>query len=335
MPFNPYNIKTIDDFLKNQALIRRFFRFINLSQNISEVNPETTYIFSIKEQCDYLVHSLSFAKIITNYDWDEKYSPTIGRRYIRFEIKGNKLLEVYNRVYGNNGFIKRETLELISKDISTRIDLDKLYQLLTEELKIPETMFDVESNVEYTIFYILSYFSTSISEEDNGITIKIINRLLHPLFFKNEDEAQKTFNQYKNWLKFDNIQMDYNDIVPSPGSKKKNLQPYTLIEKGIGYLKLYKEGEKIKIAKTETRRFKLMQAMLISIGLERNIHVVFENIKIEDDESWCPEDDTYHFDEKTQIIKDTLRRLRQIKGLEGKIRCRFNKTRKTVRFDIV
>jgi hypothetical protein len=110
-------------------------------------------------------------------------------------------------------------------------------------------------------------------------------------------------------------------------------KPYTIVKDGVGYFKLYKEGENIKIGKENTRHFKLLQCLTEpNFGIQKTIEAVFEAIKQPQDDNDTRLSGLASPATKTrmlEIIEYTKKELQKIKKLKGKINyCMDNKKQK-------
>ncbi|GMX58509.1 MAG: hypothetical protein MCSN_1630 [Candidatus Microsyncoccus archaeolyticus] len=109
------------------------------------------------------------------------------------------------------------------------------------------------------------------------------------------------------------------------------LDPMLKTENGIGYFKFYKEGPKIEIGKTDTRKYRLLLCLLDTLGSARTIDSVFEAIKISRDKSDARLNDSYlSSNKKLEVIQFTMKELQKIKGLTGKITLEFPHGNRTV-----
>ena len=194
-------IKTTDQFLQEREL---FNKFLKILPDIWDFEPSHLYIVSTEERNDDLVQLLIDLKII-EYDWNEilkQTHRTIGNRIIEFRLNGSKFWKLYNRVSGKNGIIKKQALELISKDISERFSLDKIVELFAD-LGVPKSIFILDTKWR-AVFYVLSYYATSKLVKDQIQLIKIIQEFIHPLSVNGDEEKAKELQEkYKRWLKYD------------------------------------------------------------------------------------------------------------------------------------
>jgi len=101
-------------------------------------------------------------------------------------------------------------------------------------------------------------------------------------------------------------------------------------EEGIGYLKFYKQGPKIKIASIRTRQFRLIEALSCPTGTAKNIETVFKSISLPKDEKNSSLNGYGSDSAKLNIIKNTMKEIQKIKGLQGKIKLIFTNNSKAV-----
>jgi hypothetical protein len=200
---NTYShIKTVDDFLQHRELVEQFRQIAEAAQ----IKPNCVYKIPTSEKNDGLIQLLIDLKIV-EYDWSELKKQThrdIGSRIIEFHLDGNKWLQVYDRVSGKHGRVKRDALELIAKDIGERFTFNKIVQRFAD-LGIPESMFVLDTKWR-AVFYVLSYYTTSKEDKTFLQLLKIIQAFLHPLAFAGDEEQAKLARaKYKKWLKHDRI----------------------------------------------------------------------------------------------------------------------------------
>jgi len=102
-------------------------------------------------------------------------------------------------------------------------------------------------------------------------------------------------------------------------------------EKGVGYIKSYKEGPKIRIGNVKSRKFRLLKTLIEPLGVAKNIDVVFEAIKLSKDEKDKDLADNYlSYEKKARIVEFTMKELQKIKGLKTKIKLKFVYNKKSV-----
>jgi hypothetical protein len=195
-------IKNTDELLQRRELFEKFLRIVD----IRNIKPSHVYKIPTEEKNDDLIQLLIDLKVV-KYDWKDMEKQThriVGNRIIEFQVKSDDVLKLYGRVSGKNTRIKKQALELISKDIGERFTLNKIIALFTD-FGVPETMF-IEDTKWRAVFYILSYYTSSEQQEDYFFALKLIQETLHPLMFEgNEKSIQTAQDKYKKWLKYDGI----------------------------------------------------------------------------------------------------------------------------------
>lgn len=200
------HIKTTDELLEHREL---FEKFSALVRGAGEISPKGYYKIPVDETNDDLVQLLIDLKVV-DYDWDEMQKQThrqVGNRIIELGFSGAAVLALRDRISGKGGRIKREALELVSQDIGGRYTFDKMKRLCTD-LGVPDTMF-VPDTKWRALFYVLSYYTTSKENKDYFLALKIIQEALHPLMFVGDEaKAKETREKYKQWLKYDRIEID-------------------------------------------------------------------------------------------------------------------------------
>ncbi|MFA7676257.1 MAG: hypothetical protein WCY28_02510 [Candidatus Shapirobacteria bacterium] len=214
-------IKTIDDFLQQRELFEKFIRLID----IRSIKPKHIYTIPTEERNDDLIQLLIDLGLV-EYDWNEIEKQThrdIGNRIIEFTFTGDKVIELYNRVSGKNSRIKRQALELISKDIGERFTFVKIAEIFID-LGVPESMF-IQDTKWRAVFYILSYYASSQSEKDYLKALKIIQETMHPLMFEGDEERAKEIREkYNKWLKYDHVHInDDGKIYITPTAEEWDL----------------------------------------------------------------------------------------------------------------
>jgi hypothetical protein len=200
------HIKTTDELLEHRELYEKFSMLV---RSAGEISPKGYYKIPVDEVNDDLVQLLIDLKLV-DYDWDEVQKQThrqVGNRIIEMGFSGAAVLKLRDRVSGKNGRIKREALELVSQDIGGRFTFEKMKRLCTD-LGVPDTMF-VPDTKWRALFYVLSYYTTSEENKDYFLALKIIQETLHPLMFGGDEaKAKETREKYKQWLKYDRIEID-------------------------------------------------------------------------------------------------------------------------------
>lgn len=198
-------IKTKEQFLQHRNLFEKFIRIID----IREIKPKHSYVLPTEEENDDLIQLLIDLRLV-EYDWDEIKKQThraVGNRIIEFKFKSDPILELYSRVSGKNGCVRKEALELVAKDIGERFSFNKIVQLFTD-LGVPESMFIPDTKWR-AVFYVLSYYATSKSIADHKQLFKIIQELMHPLVLGgNEEKAKELQAKYQSWLKYDRVKIE-------------------------------------------------------------------------------------------------------------------------------
>lgn len=199
------HIKSTDKLLQHRELFEKFLKLVE----IRDVKPNHIYKIPTEERNDDLIQLLIDLGIV-EYDWEvmkeQKHHP-VGSRIIEFSLDSNKALKLYARTTGKDSRIKKQALELISKEIGDRFTFNKITDIFAD-LGVPESMF-VQDTKWRAVFYVLSYYTTSSSDKDYLFALKIIQELLHPLMFSgNEEQAKETRKKYKEWLKYDGIDID-------------------------------------------------------------------------------------------------------------------------------
>lgn len=196
------HIKTTDELLQNRELFEKFLKIID----IKSIKAGHSYVIPTEEKNDDLIQLLIDLKLI-EYDWkklNKQKHRTVGNRIIEFKFEADKVLELYDRISGKNKRIKKQALELISKEIASRFSLNKLVEIFSD-LGVPESMF-VPDTKWRAVFYVLSYYA---SGEECLKFLKIIEELLHPLMFEGDEaKSEEARKKFKQWFKCSNFSLD-------------------------------------------------------------------------------------------------------------------------------
>lgn len=199
-------IETVDQFLQDREL---FQKFLSMLGDFKSIKPRHRYTYPTDEQNDDLIQLLIDLKIV-DYDWDAMKKQThraVGNRIIEFSFDGDKIIALNNRVSGKGGRIKKETLELIARDIGDRFTFTKIVDIFVDA-GVPESMF-IQDTKWRAIFYIFSYYATSSSPDDFRHLLKIIEKVIHPLYSNGDEEMSAEIKKkYNAWLKYDDVSID-------------------------------------------------------------------------------------------------------------------------------
>ncbi len=126
--------------------------------------------------------------------------------------------------------------------------------------------------------------------------------------------------------------------LESVSQKKILIKPFIITEKRKGYLKFTKNGEKIFIGNTDTRKFRLLKTMMEpadTLGTARNIDAVFEAIKLPKDKDNANLKDNYlKKNKQISIIEYTIKELQKIKKLQGRLHFVFNNGKKIILLEV-
>ncbi len=194
-------IKTTDELIQHREL---FQKFLTILGDLKSIHPKHTYTYPTEERNDDLIQLLIDLGIV-EYDWEKMNTQThraVGNRIIEFTFDGGKVIELTDRISAKNGRIRKEALELISKDIGDRFTLNKIVEIFTD-IGVPESMFTHDTKWR-AVFYVLSYYTTSKNNKDILMFLKILERFVHPLSFGgDETNTKETEEKYNKWLKYD------------------------------------------------------------------------------------------------------------------------------------
>lgn len=195
------HIKTVDQLVQHREVFEKFLKILG---DIKQLNPKHKYTFPTDEHNDDLIQLLIDLDLV-EYDWEQMKKQThraVGNRIIEFSFESDKIIPLLNRISGKNGRIRKEALELISKDIGDRFTLDKIVEIFAD-IGVPESMFMHDTKWR-AVFYVLAYYTTSKDTKDTLTFLKILERFVHPLSFNgDETKTKETEERYNKWLKYD------------------------------------------------------------------------------------------------------------------------------------
>jgi hypothetical protein len=195
------HVKTIDQLMQHRELFEKFLKILGETK---QLRPKHKYTFPTDEHNDDLIQLLIDLGLV-EYDWNEMEKQThraVGNRIIEFSFESDKIIPLLNRITGKNGRIRKEALELISKDIGDRFTLNKIVEIFGD-IGVPEIMFTHDTKWR-AVFYVLCYYTTSKEHKDILMFLKILERFVHPLSFGgDETKAKETEEKYNKWLKYD------------------------------------------------------------------------------------------------------------------------------------
>ena len=118
----------------------------------------------------------------------------------------------------------------------------------------------------------------------------------------------------------------------SHNSEESKLQISFITEKGIGYLKFYKQGPKIGIGGAKTRKYRLLESLFDPLGIAKTVNVVFDKIQLPKDKGDSRLAHSYFSEERQrELIIYTMKELQKIKELKGKIKLEFINNKRSVR----
>ncbi len=215
------HIKNTDILLKNRELFDNCMSIVE--KYLSRGHIIGVEILETEDDVLQLLKDLELIEI----DWEGRNRQThrqIGNRYIPIKIYSNKILELKDRIEGKVGPIRKETLELISRDIGDRFTLTKIKENFID-VGVPEKMF-LETETKWrAVFYILSYYSSSKKDEEKNLFSKILSKTLHPIFFDGDIEksTEKT-KKYNEYLAYDKLSFNIdfkNDVEEVKELKNK------------------------------------------------------------------------------------------------------------------
>ncbi len=119
--------------------------------------------------------------------------------------------------------IRTETLELLARDIAEYKTGPKLVELL-KKCDVPTKMIVYPNTKWKTLFEAFRVLSTSANHKANKILYKVIEAVIHPLFFDGDkDKAAATMKKYNEWLKYDRIMLMDGKLYIGPTEEELGL----------------------------------------------------------------------------------------------------------------
>jgi hypothetical protein len=257
---------------------------------------------------------INIKKIITDMVWD-------------LHLTWKKINE-FDRVYRLNHycipFINLFTAEAEYKDkgvplswniirsqmYATYGEIDEIYQKIggTDILPAP----DKQKQLNDAILY-LSELKEKIEKDQNKIK-----------GIEEQADLKESLTQDKN---FGGAQKERQSLLEV---SDKDAKPYTKVIDGKGYLKFYKEGEKILIGGKNTRPFRLLQCLCEPyFGVQKTIDAVFEAIRLPKDnnDSSLTEYSPQRKTRMSTLIEYAKKELQKNKKLQKKIKFKYNSTK--------
>jgi len=116
-------------------------------------------------------------------------------------------------------------------------------------------------------------------------------------------------------------------------------QPHFTTERGkmgeIGFIRLNKNGEKIKIGLTKSKKFKLLESLCSPPNASHSVESLFNTIKSAKDEK-CPEYSSFNTGKtrKLDSVKWSIKEIQKIKELQGKLNFEFDERKMFLRLNI-
>lgn len=109
-------------------------------------------------------------------------------------------------------------------------------------------------------------------------------------------------------------------------------RPYCITKKGIGYLKFGKYGEKIKIGRTNSKAFRLLQCLTEPFGVAKSVETVFEAMYEKDRKRYSEINDPYlNKARKIQLITNSgIKELQKDNKLRGKLKFQFDEVKSKI-----
>jgi len=116
------------------------------------------------------------------------------------------------------------------------------------------------------------------------------------------------------------------ESAPSnPTAGVASRKPTLFVENGKGYIKFFKEGPRIFIGKVQTRKYRLIETLIKTPGVAKDVGVVFDAIKLSKDSVDSRLNDLYTGSARQrEIIGYAMKELQTIKGLKGHVSLAYH-----------
>jgi len=234
---------------------------------------------------------------------DEKYQPPFGAL-----IDKNKLLE--NKILVSDF---KKIIDLLSSSLYLVLPKNKGW-LQKEEIE----------EMEEKIFILFPINDWDYDAQEPCF------KYPHEKNFKNFNEAMEEI------LKINEGGRETTPKTKLKDRKNKNFNPFCIEEKMIGYFKFYKQGKKMKIGSIKSRHFRLLQSLSEPFGVSKTVGSLFEAIRLPKDiKDTTLSNFNTEQSRKVEIIKYTIKELQKNKGLQGKLRFRFDDQKTVLRLELL
>lgn len=288
----------------------------------------------VEDDYGKMTREISFEALVID---KEKITEYIRYTKFRYRLKEEPLLS-------------REVISFISKQIESIFSKEKLTIILHSFPKLSHSSWQFSEN-EYSLtdFFFRCAYAKAWTEEIQFIFASFLNPIyydidnrhmaiklfdyINEIFIKNVDP-----DNYQKWLqsasKYITIPQEIKIEIAEKETVKtvsKKNEISTVEEKGIGYLKLYKQGKKIKIGNIKTRKFKLLKALSDPLEVAKTINIVFNQISLPKDKNDSSLADAYlSIDRQRNLIEYTVKELQKIDDLTGKIKIKYENNKRSV-----
>jgi len=198
-----------------------------------------------------------------------------------------------------------------------RHDINCLFHILAKDFLI---LHNLKNNATHISFYFVG----------SGEGFYILKELVDKKFY------QILINEKKEEIK--NKKSPMQSEIIDDGTKNKRLRCHISIEKDIGYLRLKKQGPKIRIGECNSRHFRLFQFLSSPFDTARTIDSVFDAIKLskdKNDQMLSSYNVHQSINRKIDLIKYAIKEFQKIKELQGKFKFELDREQKTYRLSII
>ncbi|HPN14755.1 MAG TPA: hypothetical protein PLF71_01385 [bacterium] len=278
--FYQHGTRSIRDLLVNYDLrnliaeqIRKAYRVINIRE-IKQPRTTTTTISQLDDEYVMLMEELGLA----HADWrqlNEQTHRSPGRRLIHVEFHGEKVCDFVNRLIGRTSLIKPQAIKIIVSMIKDLMDDHEGWCQFFIERDVPVELLMIECTKEELLNIVFLTYASTGDKIDEKFILRTLNELMDPIYHDNNKE--KSSDMEKKLTKILDTQITKPFINYNQKSKVK-IEPFCFEENGNGFLKYYKQGKNIKIGKSDSKHYLLLQLLLDPFGVKRTIDSVYEAI---------------------------------------------------------
>lgn len=220
-----------------------------------------------------------------------------------------RIIDVYLKKFHND---KLEPIE----ENRFNFEKQKRYFLETIKRKLDDGMTENLLLVDSEIDHGYNFFESILLLEREKY-LKIVNIY--------NRENPKEIDYYRILISTSKAKIQALDFEVKTGALKQ--RPFCVEENGIGYLKLSKNGSKIKISRNTSRPFRLLRYLVEFFGAARKVDEIY---RILTGKNTAGADPLLGAGRKITSIEYTKKELQKISGFSDKLTIRIDKERKNV-----